>query len=102
MRVRHSVERWLALALLAAPGARSGAGLSDATGDHRGALRAGRRRPTSWRGDGAKLEQRLGKPFVVENRPGAGTVLAAAAAAKAAPDGYTLMHGDAAARSRST
>ena len=38
-----------------------------------------------------KLEQRLGKPFVIENRPGAGTVIAAGATAKAAPDGYTLM-----------
>ena len=38
-----------------------------------------------------KLEQRLGKSFVIENRLGAGTVIAAAAAAKAAPDGYTLM-----------
>jgi len=38
-----------------------------------------------------KLEQRLGKSFVVENRPGAGTTIAAAAAAKADPDGYTLM-----------
>jgi tripartite-type tricarboxylate transporter receptor subunit TctC len=40
---------------------------------------------------GARLEQRLGKPFVVENRPGAGTVLAAAYVAKQAPDGYTLL-----------
>lgn len=38
-----------------------------------------------------KLEQRLGKSFVVENRPGAGTTIAASAAAKAEPDGYTLM-----------
>jgi tripartite-type tricarboxylate transporter receptor subunit TctC len=38
-----------------------------------------------------KLEQRLGKSFVVENRPGAGTTIAAAAAANADPDGYTLM-----------
>jgi tripartite-type tricarboxylate transporter receptor subunit TctC len=38
-----------------------------------------------------KLEQRLGKAFVIENRPGAGTAIAAAAAAKAVPDGYTLM-----------
>ena len=37
------------------------------------------------------LEQRLGKTFLVENRTGAGTVIAAAATAKAAPDGYTLM-----------
>ena len=40
---------------------------------------------------GQKLEQRLGKTFVIENRPGAGTTIAAGATAKAAPDGYTLM-----------
>jgi len=40
---------------------------------------------------GQKLEQRLGKSFVIENRPGAGTTIAAGAAAKAEPDGYTLM-----------
>jgi tripartite-type tricarboxylate transporter receptor subunit TctC len=38
-----------------------------------------------------KLEQRLGKNFLIENRPGAGTSIAAGIAAKAAPDGYTLM-----------
>jgi tripartite-type tricarboxylate transporter receptor subunit TctC len=40
---------------------------------------------------GQRLEQRLGKTFVVENRPGAGSIIAASAVAKAAPDGYTLM-----------
>src|ERR1700704_25742 len=40
---------------------------------------------------GQKLEQRLGKPFVVENRPGGGGVTAAAAVANATPDGYTIM-----------
>src|SRR5262245_12017957 len=35
-----------------------------------------------------KLEQRLGKSLVVENRPGAGTIIAASAVAKAAPDRY--------------
>ncbi len=39
------------------------------------------------------LEERLGKNFVVENRPGAGTVLAAHIVAKAQPDGYTLLMG---------
>jgi len=40
---------------------------------------------------GAKLEQHMGRPFVVENRPGAGGVTAAAAVAHATPDGYTIM-----------
>ncbi len=40
---------------------------------------------------GQKLEQRLGKPFVVDHRPGGGGVTAAAAVARAAPDGYTIM-----------
>jgi tripartite-type tricarboxylate transporter receptor subunit TctC len=38
-----------------------------------------------------RLGQRLGKPFVIENRPGDGTVIAATALAKATPDGHTLM-----------
>ena len=40
---------------------------------------------------GQKLEERLGKPFVVENRPGGGGATAAAAVAHAPPDGYTIM-----------
>src|SRR5215468_8444232 len=42
---------------------------------------------------GQRLEQRLGRPFVVENRPGAGTVLAAAYVARQPADGYTIMLG---------
>ncbi len=38
-----------------------------------------------------KLEQRLGKSFVVENRPGAGGMTAVAAVAHGTPDGYTIM-----------
>jgi tripartite-type tricarboxylate transporter receptor subunit TctC len=37
------------------------------------------------------LAERFGKSVVVENRPGAGSVLGTAAGAKAAPDGYTLV-----------
>ena len=36
------------------------------------------------------LSRRLGRPVVVESRPGAATTLAAAQIARAAPDGYTL------------
>jgi tripartite-type tricarboxylate transporter receptor subunit TctC len=40
---------------------------------------------------GAKLEQRLGRTVVVENKPGAGTVVGALATIRAPHDGYTLM-----------
>jgi len=40
---------------------------------------------------GQRLEQRLGKPFVIENRPGGGGVTGAVSVARAAPDGYTLL-----------
>jgi len=39
----------------------------------------------------AKLQQRLGQPFVVENRGGGGGNIAAEAAYVADPDGYTLL-----------
>src|SRR5215475_9048794 len=38
-----------------------------------------------------ELSKRWGQSIVVENRPGAGGTIAGAAAAKAAPDGYTLI-----------
>ena len=37
------------------------------------------------------LEEKLGKPFIVENRPGASTTLAAMQVVRATPDGTTLM-----------
>ena len=40
-----------------------------------------------------RLSEQLGKPVVVENKPGAGTIVGTQAAAKSAPDGYTLLAG---------
>src|SRR6266851_3147287 len=40
---------------------------------------------------GARLEARLGKPVVIENKPGAGTVIGSTAVAQSTPDGYTLL-----------
>ena len=47
------------------------------------------RRARRWQ----SLSVRLGQPVVIENRPGAGGNVAGEATAKAAPDGYTMMHG---------
>ena len=38
-----------------------------------------------------RLQESLGQAFVVDNRPGAGSVIGTDAVAKAAPDGYTLL-----------
>jgi len=40
-----------------------------------------------------KLSEQLGQPLVVENRPGAGGNIGSEAAARAEPDGYTLLVG---------
>jgi tripartite-type tricarboxylate transporter receptor subunit TctC len=42
---------------------------------------------------GQGLSARLGQPVVIENKPGSGTNIAGDMVAKAAPDGYTIMHG---------
>ena len=40
---------------------------------------------------GNRLEQRLGKSFIVENRPGASSTIGTLSVIRSAPDGYTLM-----------
>ena len=43
---------------------------------------------------GAQLASQFGQPVVIENKPGAATIVGAEAAAKSPADGYTLLLGD--------
>jgi tripartite-type tricarboxylate transporter receptor subunit TctC len=94
------ISRRAALAALAT------AGIGATTG---GALGAGwPTRPVSWivpfppgggsdmfaRPIAARVGDRLGQPMVIDSRPGAGGTIGTAIAARAAPDGYTLLVGD--------
>jgi tripartite-type tricarboxylate transporter receptor subunit TctC len=38
-----------------------------------------------------RLQESLGQPFIIDNRPGAGSIVGTDAVGKAAPDGYTLL-----------
>jgi tripartite-type tricarboxylate transporter receptor subunit TctC len=51
---------------------------------------------------GQPLSDRLGQPFVIENRPGATSNIATEAVVRAAADGYTLLGTDAAAANNAT
>lgn len=44
---------------------------------------------------GMKLQERLGQPFVIENKPGAGSIIGSVAGKNAPPDGYTFLIGTA-------
>src|SRR4051795_1051458 len=39
------------------------------------------------------MAKKLGKPIVIDNRPGASTTIASAFVTRAAPDGYTMLFG---------
>jgi tripartite-type tricarboxylate transporter receptor subunit TctC len=43
------------------------------------------------RGLGIGMSQALGQPVIVDNKPGAGTIIGSDAVAKSAPDGYTVL-----------
>ena len=51
---------------------------------------------------GQWLSERLRQPFVIENRPGAGTSIGTEAVVRAAPDGYTLLMASTAATINAT
>lgn len=40
-----------------------------------------------------EMSQKFGQPFIIENRPGAGSMIGSQAAARARPDGYTFLLG---------
>ena len=41
---------------------------------------------------GQKMSESMGQPIIIDNRPSAGLIVASVAAAKADPDGHTVLH----------
>jgi tripartite-type tricarboxylate transporter receptor subunit TctC len=93
------MDRWLTLATLAAALLTAGpAGAQSSAADYPGKpvkiivnVAPGGGVDTAARIVGEKLRARLGQPFVVENRPGAGGNIGAEAVFLSEPDGYTLL-----------
>ena len=93
------MDRWLTLATLAAALLTAGpAGAQLSAADYPGKpvkiivnVAPGGGVDTAARIVGEKLRARLGQPFVVENRPGAGGNIGAEAVFLSEPDGYTLL-----------
>ena len=79
------------------PGPRAGARLSHAASAPRGWLtRPAGRTDTLARLIAPWLSERLGQPFIIENRPGAGNNIATEAVVRSPADGHTLLVADAA------
>jgi hypothetical protein len=70
---------------------RIGASLSDAAGAFDRRCPRRRRKRLFARLMGQWLSERLGQPFVTENRPGGGSNIATEAVVRAPADGYTLL-----------
>jgi tripartite-type tricarboxylate transporter receptor subunit TctC len=92
-----TVSRWLVLALLLATVLQATAD-AQTYPDHVVKVivpyTAGGGTDTVARAISQRLSEHWGQPVIVENRPGAGTSVGSEAAAKAAPDGYTLLFSD--------
>ena len=92
-----TVSRWLVLVLLLAPELQATAG-AQTFPDHMVKVivpyTAGGGTDTVARAISQRLSEHWGQPVIVENRPGAGTSVSSQAAAKAPPDGYTLLFSD--------
>ena len=65
--------------------------LADTADPHLVGYPAGITPDTAARLVGQQLSPRLGQPFVIENRPGAGTSIAAETVVRSPPDGYSLL-----------
>ena len=80
-----------AIAALLPPAARAQSGYPDKPVRVIVAFTAGGTTDVLARAVNQKLQEKLGQPFVVDNKPGAGGNLGTELAARAAPDGYTLI-----------